>query len=75
MTAYATGSMLPPIETCGRTALGHVLALHCSGADGRQWRKLGPALGPDFALRAPDLSGACYRPVARLAPPRRLRPR
>lgn len=34
-----------------------VVALHCSGSDGRQWRKLGLALGPAFDIRAPDLYG------------------
>jgi len=34
-----------------------VLALHCSGADGRQWRKLRAVLPPDFELIAPDFYG------------------
>ena len=34
-----------------------VLALHCSGADHRQWRKLRAALAPDFELIAPDFYG------------------
>jgi pimeloyl-ACP methyl ester carboxylesterase len=34
-----------------------VVALHCSGADGRQWRKLAGTLGPGFAVTAPDLIG------------------
>ena len=35
-----------------------VIALHCSGADGSQWRKLSAALAPDFAVVAPDFIGA-----------------
>ncbi len=31
-----------------------VLALYCSGADHRQWRKLGSALEPEFELITPD---------------------
>jgi len=34
-----------------------VLAVHCSGGSGRQWRQLGQALGPHFNLVAPDLIG------------------
>lgn len=34
-----------------------VIALHCSGADGGQWRGLAEALGPAFDLRAPDHYG------------------
>ena len=34
-----------------------VIALHCSGADGSQWRKLAAALAPGFAFRAPDFIG------------------
>jgi pimeloyl-ACP methyl ester carboxylesterase len=34
-----------------------VVALHCSGADGSQWRKLAAVLAPDFAVRAPDFIG------------------
>lgn len=34
-----------------------VLALHCSGADHRQWRKLRTALEPEFELIAPDFYG------------------
>ena len=34
-----------------------VIALHCSGADGSQWRKLAAALAPDFTFRAPDFIG------------------
>ena len=35
-----------------------VVALHCSGADGSQWRKLAAALAPDFAVVTPDFIGA-----------------
>ena len=35
-----------------------VVALHCSGADGSQWRKLNAALAPDFAVVSPDFIGA-----------------
>ena len=34
-----------------------VVALHCSGADGRQWRGLAGALEPVFRLVAPDFFG------------------
>jgi pimeloyl-ACP methyl ester carboxylesterase len=34
-----------------------VVALHCSLASGRQWARLGEALGSDTRLIAPDLSG------------------
>lgn len=36
----------------------HVIALHCSGADGSQWRKLTAALGPGFDVYAPSLIGS-----------------
>lgn len=36
---------------------GLVIALHCSGADGGQWRPLGEALGPAFELRTPEHYG------------------
>lgn len=35
-----------------------VIALHCSGADGGEWRHLGPAVGPRFRVLAPDLIGS-----------------
>jgi pimeloyl-ACP methyl ester carboxylesterase len=35
----------------------HVIALHCSGGNGRQWRHLAQALGPSFNVVAPDLIG------------------
>lgn len=34
-----------------------VIALHCSGADARQWRRLGEVLGPEFELVAPEHYG------------------
>ena len=39
-----------------------VIALHCSGATGRQWRHLARALGPAFNLVAPDLIGCGETP-------------
>jgi pimeloyl-ACP methyl ester carboxylesterase len=33
------------------------IALHCSGGNGRQWRRLAEGLGPDVHLVAPDLIG------------------
>lgn len=35
-----------------------VIALHCSGSSGRQWKKLASALGDRCRLIAPDLIGA-----------------
>lgn len=35
----------------------HVIALHCSGGTGRQWRHLAQVLGPSFDVTAPDLIG------------------
>jgi pimeloyl-ACP methyl ester carboxylesterase len=40
-----------------RRATTHVVALHCSGSSGRQWRPLAALLGRDYAVTAPDLSG------------------
>jgi pimeloyl-ACP methyl ester carboxylesterase len=37
-----------------------VIALHCSGAGAGQWRQLGEALGPAYALSAPEHYG-CER--------------
>jgi pimeloyl-ACP methyl ester carboxylesterase len=34
-----------------------VLAVHSGGLSGRQWKRLGERLGPDFRLIAPDLLG------------------
>jgi len=39
-----------------------VIALHCSGASGRQWRHLAKILGSDFDLSAPDLIGCGSSP-------------
>ncbi len=41
----------------GPSAGAAVVALHCSGGDGRQWRGLSPALGPSFRVFAPSLIG------------------
>ncbi len=38
-----------------------VIALHCSGADGSAWRKLGQALGPWFEINAPNFLGCADR--------------
>src|SRR6185436_4016048 len=38
-------------------AAATVIALHCSGADGSQWRRLGEALAPDHELLTPDHYG------------------
>ncbi len=35
-----------------------VIALHCSGASGAQWRRLAGVLGPDYRVHAPDFFGA-----------------
>jgi pimeloyl-ACP methyl ester carboxylesterase len=42
----------------GRQARPLVIALHCSGGNGRQWRKLAERLEPGAAFAAPDLHGA-----------------
>ena len=39
-----------------------VIALHCSGATGAQWRQLGRDLGDRFTLIAPDLIGSGKTP-------------
>jgi pimeloyl-ACP methyl ester carboxylesterase len=38
-----------------------VIALHCSGSSGRQWRQLAEGLGDRFSLVAPDLYGCGMR--------------
>jgi pimeloyl-ACP methyl ester carboxylesterase len=38
-----------------------VIALHCSGASGSQWRHLAGALGERFTVVAPDLFGSAAR--------------
>jgi pimeloyl-ACP methyl ester carboxylesterase len=35
-----------------------VIALHCSGSSGRQWRRLAETLGGQYAVVAPDLFGS-----------------
>lgn len=47
-------TLFPP----GRQARPLVVALHCSGGSGRQWRKLAERLEPGAAFAAPDLYGA-----------------
>lgn len=39
-----------------------IIALHCSGGSGRQWRHLTQALGDQFTVIAPDLIGHGPRP-------------
>jgi len=41
-----------------QTGIATVIALHCSGSSGAQWRPLGEALGWRCVLKAPDLIGA-----------------
>jgi pimeloyl-ACP methyl ester carboxylesterase len=54
MHCFASGSSLP----AGRTVRPHsVVALHCSGADGRQWRRLRATLDAAHDLWTPDLYG------------------
>jgi pimeloyl-ACP methyl ester carboxylesterase len=48
------------VATVGNTASGArspVIALHCSGASGKQWRHLSQALAGRFDVMAPDLIG------------------
>lgn len=45
-------SVSPP-----RAGRGLVIALHCSGADAREWRPLAEALGADFDLLTPEHYG------------------
>lgn len=40
---------------------GRVVALHCSGADSRQWADLGEALGGSYELLAPEHYGCASR--------------
>jgi len=45
------------VETCpegGVPPRGQVIALHCSGADGNQWRRLAANLGLGFSVATPD---------------------
>jgi pimeloyl-ACP methyl ester carboxylesterase len=39
------------------TSCGRVIALHCSGASGAQWRELGDVLGNGYELTAPEHYG------------------
>jgi pimeloyl-ACP methyl ester carboxylesterase len=54
----------PPIEArstlrrASEPGLGSVIALHCSGADASQWRKLTAAFGSGTGVHAPDLIGS-----------------
>jgi len=41
---------------------GTAIALHCSGADGSQWKRLAAAAGKHFDILAPGLLGAAERP-------------
>jgi pimeloyl-ACP methyl ester carboxylesterase len=42
---------------CAPRSAAPVIALHCSGADGGQWRKLAAALGPRYEMFAPGFIG------------------
>jgi pimeloyl-ACP methyl ester carboxylesterase len=46
------------IHTTAKEERPAVIALHCSGASGSQWRQLDSDLGYRFALVAPDLIGS-----------------
>jgi pimeloyl-ACP methyl ester carboxylesterase len=46
-----------PVSRPERRAREPVIALHCSGASGGQWRRLGDALGSAFQLIAPNFYG------------------
>jgi pimeloyl-ACP methyl ester carboxylesterase len=39
-----------------------IIALHCSGSDGSQWRKLAAAIGSDYELHAPSFIGSGATP-------------
>ena len=54
--AFSSGRNNPSV-----TAKPLVIALHCSGASGRQWRHLANALGSRFELIAPDFFGCGTR--------------
>ena len=47
----------------GSTLMVPVVALHCSGADARQWRPLAAALGSPFFLNTPEFYGCAGRPA------------
>lgn len=46
-----------PEDNCTPASTPPVIALHCSGADGRQWRKLADVVAPRFNLIAIDCYG------------------
>lgn len=48
--AYGREAEVPPVPVT-------VIALHCSGADGNQWRPLKDALGPRFTVLTPEHFG------------------
>ncbi|MDJ0941879.1 MAG: alpha/beta hydrolase [Kiloniellales bacterium] len=47
----------PTLYSASRSDRRPVVALHCSGADGGQWRRLAADLGDRFDLSAPDFFG------------------
>jgi pimeloyl-ACP methyl ester carboxylesterase len=49
-------------RTCAPDSKPVVIALHCSGASGRQWNKLAQSLGNCFTLIASDLIGSGAKP-------------
>lgn len=56
-------SNVRPLSSIGRPAAKPiVIALHCSGATGAQWRQLERELGPRFTVIAPDLIGSGATP-------------
>jgi pimeloyl-ACP methyl ester carboxylesterase len=48
---------LLPADGLAQPVGGTIVALHCSGGSGDQWRKLAQAAGERFAFRTPDLYG------------------
>lgn len=56
-------SNVTSLSSIGRPAAKPiVIALHCSGATGAQWRQLERELGPRFTVIAPDLIGSGATP-------------
>lgn len=53
MSSMTSSDRSPQTETA--------IALHCSGADGSQWKGLAAAAGKDFDILAPGLLGAAER--------------
>lgn len=51
-----TITLLPPAKI-DRPSCGTVIAVHCSGSSGSQWRRLAEAASGRFALVSPDLYG------------------